>query len=594
MLDCSGTICSVSVCQRNYGGSKLVPWCSLHGTSKPRKRQRGLVFGFPTMSKEKRSMGFVFHKVLCVMWICMSSHGDSSSFVAAVTASVGTMDRTASMTSASSKPKHPWQRHRIRIPDSTDGLVNRTSNATSVTSTSLIQIIESEYFDENTGRWCANKSNISDADEENMLPEEMSTLSKDDSTSAPAQWTDAVTGALVAAPSDYALDANQEWLGEWNIAVTSKSSPHGWEYTRVPRRRRRPASPLLRYTHRRRRWLRPVVTTTPRSQRNRRKRPRFYTRALQTIRDDWSFKGFGLTVTKSAVFRNALGVAFRLPLTLNFATWERHPVLPNLSSSVAIFLPQLCLCLFLNLSIRMEYVQRALYFLAHIIPTLCTALFLLLLRGLALAVSALLYPLTRKPLLFATSSSHGNSKYWTKNNLVLSTLLASQPNALRRRRLQSDERIDLTCAWRWSVERGYEFRVFFSHWYCVDLAALLQSAVTNLPAQLSTTASVIKIMDWIPQHAAAVGWCFTGPVNQDNQDLLFTASALLSLSGFFLTEKSSPPPTKSRTHGFSGVSKPSQRRVLVKQQPIPNEQQQSGDLFTEKKSSPTKSRVVVS
>jgi hypothetical protein len=573
-----------------YGQSRPLLGSRLHGCSSPRKRRR--VCRYPTFLNDKLSMTSVFNKVLCAMWILL--YGDCKSIcVIAATASVGTMDRTASVTTASSKLKIPWQKHRIRIPD-TDGLANRTSNTTSVTSTSLIQIIESEYFDEKRGRWCAN-SNISETEDENILSEDVDTLFNDDSSSTPPQWTDAITGAIVPAPSEYELDANQDWVGEWNIAVTSKSSPHGWEYSRVHRRRRRHVSPLLRYTHRRRMWLRQVATTTKlqKSKRKSRKRPRFYSLVLKSIRDDWSFKGFGITLTKSAVFRKAFGVSFRLPLTLNFDTWERHPVLPHLSSSIAIFLPQLCLCLFLNLSIRIEYLQRALYYMAHVIPTLCTALLLLLLRGLALAVSALLYPLTRKPLLLATSN-YGNGKYWNRNNLVLSTLLASQQNAQRRRRLQSDERIDLTCAWRWSVERGYEFRVFFSHWYCVDLAALLQTTVPCLPAQLSTTASVIKIMDWLPQHTAAVGWSFTGPVHQDNKELMFTGSALLSLSGFYLTKESSAQPTSSLSSGTSGVNKPTHSRVLLKQQLITNEEGSSDDAFTAKRSSPTKSKVVSS
>ena len=502
----------------------------------------------------KPSKTLDLYKIVLAFWIAL--------FVVihpcwATTSAVGTRERVASI--ASNNPRRPWRKHRIRISD--NALVNRTS---STAHTSFIQIIETEYFDETTGTWCAFGSNRTENDnDENGRAD---AFSNDENSANTPQWTDAISGDTVRAPAEYELPPHQEWVGEWNICLTSQSSAHGWEYSR--RRRRRQASPLLRYTCRRRVWLRPVVTTaSPRT-----RKPRFYAPVLQAIRDDWSFKGFGITLTKSAVFRNAFGVAFRLPLTLNFGTWERHPVLPNLSSSVAVFLPQLCLCLFLNLSVRIEYLQRALYYLAHIIPSLCTAVLLLLLRGLALAVSALLYPFTRNPLLLSTST-FGNTEYRNKNSLVLSTLLASQQNSLRRRRRQSDERIDVTCAWRWSVERGYEFRVFFSHWYVVDLATLIQTNMPRVPPHLSTTASIVKLLDWIPKHAAAVGWCFTGPVHQDNSDLLVTASALLSLSGFYLTEPS-PSASKSLSRPL-GTRKANHHHASSKQQIVTEKEDRS-------------------
>jgi hypothetical protein len=298
---------------------------------------------------------------------------------------------------------------------------------------------------------------------------------------------------------------------------------------------------------------------------------------MQCISEDWNFKGFGITLLKSAVFRDAFGFAVRLPLTQNFASWERRPALPSISSSIAVFLPQLCLCLFLNISLRIEYLQSAFFYIAHVVPSICTAILLVLLRGLALAISALLYPLTRTPLLLATVAP-GDKKRNIKGSLGLMGMIPINCEALRRWK-HSEERIDVSCSWRWSFERGYEFRIAYSHWYAVPVASLIEAVMPKkiLPTSVLDTRSGItlisKLMDWIPEHAAAIGLSFTGPVHNDKNGLLVTASALLSLSSFYLTKPLLTPST-TLGHSSTAIMKSNRRRVSLEQHLISDQEPQ--------------------
>jgi uncharacterized membrane protein required for colicin V production len=449
---------------------------------------------------------------------------------------------------------------------------NQNSNNRTTITTSVVQIVETEYLDEYTGRWTALQNGTycskSRSDDENDGKE--SPYKKEDMIMVP-QWTDAMTGEPVVAPSEYVLcndrNQNQTWVGEWKIAVTS-SSQSGWEYSRRrgrPKQAQAPAvvntkrrmSPLLQYTHRQRIWLRTIATTTIDSggtpqqqsikvskQKNKKKRrnTNLYVRMIEAIQEDWNFKGFGMTFVKSVLYRNAFGFAFRIPMTLHFKTWERYPALPNIGSSIAIFLPQLCICLFINLSFRVEYIQMGLYYISRIIPSLCTALLLLLLRGLALAVSALLYPLTRQPLLLANIQEYDDNDINNRN--ALWDLLLPKYTALYqlRRHPESDERIDVTWSFRWSLDRGYEFRTTCSHFYAVPLATVIEAMIPILPMSenkltIYSTTSIMKLMDWIPRHEAAIGCSFVGPAYHDKTGLFITANTLLSLSGIYFTKQ---------------------------------------------------------
>ena len=454
------------------------------------------------------------------------------------------------------------------------------NNQTTVT-TSVIQIVETEYMDEFTGQWtalqngtyCSNSrtDDVNDAeamDDTSIDPtlQQQRNPKRGDVHMVP-QWTDAMTGQPVVAPSEYELynqsNQIQTWIGEWKIAVTS-TSQSGWEYSR----RRRPkqtlqqpqrrSSPLLQYTHRQRIWLRTVATTTidngdmgtqpspikvlKRKKYRKRKSTNFYDRIVTKVQEDWNFKGFGVTFVKSILYRNAFGIAFRLPVTLHFKTWERYPALPNIGSSIAIFFPQLCICLFINLSLRVEYIQLTLYYISHIVPSLCTAVLLLLLRGLALAVSALLYPLTRQPLLLATIQEYDDqmkerNTWWD----LLLPINNRPPPYQQRRHPESDERIDVSWSFRWSLDHGYEFRTTCSHFYAIPLAAVMEAMIPLLPLSdnkrtVYSTTSIMKMMDWIPRHEAAIGCSFVGPAYHDKTGLFITANTLLALSGIYSTE----------------------------------------------------------
>ena len=226
---------------------------------------------------------------------------------------------------------------------------------------------------------------------------------------------------------------------------------------------------------------------------------------LRAVRDDWNFKGFGLSLYKSVIFPQSKGVSFRLPLTYNFGVWERHPALPSFSLTVSFFHPPLNVAFNGNASIRMKWLQWALSSWNQWLPALVATLFLTVWRGILLSISALLYPLRRRPLPIASSNAFS----------ALSKLPPPQYSQ------SVEEWIGFT--WSWCPMRSLtRIEMVGWHFYAVQLAALYDR------------------WDWIPRHSAALGWSIVGPV-VGASDLWCTASLCLSLSGFYLRDQHTSP-----------------------------------------------------
>lgn len=459
---------------------------------------------------------------------------------------------------------------------------NNIANDDSVTVVSTIQIIETEL--RSNGMWTTTTTTGNSSDDNHTTTSSShSTTSRsspnDDETPEQlptSRWTNAKTKEPVAAPWEYTLQSNQKWIGDWKIAIAASTMTfslnnnkqgqfyhpltrgmRGWHYSRredpttihqtsAAAATTTTTSPLLPYTHRQRTWLRSVATTTQRTppktsssskesrnaslqlSRKRLKRSNNHHEWLQRVRDDWNFKGFGFTLLKSAVFGRSGGIAVRLPLTLNFASWERHPVLPSLGSSFAIFYHPFTVVCFLNMSLRMEYIQAILAHVALVVPAVATQLLLLFLRGLALAISALLFPFTLRPLLLAQPDQS------IEANNQRSRSLWSIPAVQSRRHIE--ERLGMSWSWRWSWARGTEFRVMYSHYYAVQIASVLEACCISLPESTA----------WIPRHTAALGWSLSGPLRVEDEGILVTATTLLSLSGYYLTPKYVTPKFSSK------------------------------------------------
>ena len=242
---------------------------------------------------------------------------------------------------------------------------------------------------------------------------------------------------------------------------------------------------------------------------------------MQAIRDDFNFKGWGFSFYKSAVFKESFGAAVRLPLTINFDTWERHPALPSISLSVAAFYPGSA-TLSLNTSLRLEWIQWLFHQVYVAVPAVLWSVLLVLLRGLALAVSALLFPVTRKPLLLANTS--GNSEDDRSNNNR-----SSPWKRLRQERPQYsrtvEERLGVSLSWRVSRGgvQGGEFRWSCWHYYAPVVSRLWERC---LPSQW-------VVPSWMARRSAAIGWSLSGPVKGTEEGVLIAPSGLMSFSGFY-------------------------------------------------------------
>jgi hypothetical protein len=215
--------------------------------------------------------------------------------------------------------------------------------------------------------------------------------------------------------------------------------------------------------------------------------------------EDFNFKGFGVTLYKSLVFLKSAGIALRMPLLTNFNWWESHPSLPNLATSVAFYTPG-TLVVFLNASIRYEWLQWVVKNTSSTLVYVCVWLvWTLLLRGLITALSALAFPFTRRLLL--------------DPKLPLQPPDWKIPPAFSR---LFEERLGCSWSWRVSIERGYEHRVSYWHYFAPSVAALS------------------KGWKWMPdflvRHAAAIGMSTSGPIPDEP---FLTSNLLFAMSGFY-------------------------------------------------------------
>lgn len=86
---------------------------------------------------------------------------------------------------------------------------------------------------------------------------------------------------------------------------------------------------------------------------------------LNRLREEYQFKGFAVTLTKSLLHRD-IGCGFGIPLTPNFLMWERIDFLPTINSCLGMFFP-FCVSGWISFSYPADLVYR---FLAHFLPVL--------------------------------------------------------------------------------------------------------------------------------------------------------------------------------------------------------------------------------
>jgi hypothetical protein len=345
------------------------------------------------------------------------------------------------------------------------GEVNNTHTSSPTSSTNqdgIVQVLENEIWNATSNSWKASGE----------------------------RWTNE-RGQTCLSPPEIKPPEGFEFEGDWKIVLSGGDSwEYQFKYLQPPKRRRI----WLRTLRRQQQPQQPISAIS---------KPRppstSLSRKLARVRDDYNFKGFGISVYKSLVFPESFGVALRLPLTINFDYLDRHPELPTVASSVALYFPG-TIAAFLSTSVHVEWLKWVLKCILGVIPRLLIlGIYQLVLPFFWIVASTLFLPLRRKlpPLPKAPE---------------IITIAKPRYNP------ELSERIGCSVSYRWSKARGFEWRLSYWHSYLPTLMVY-----RKLLSQIAPN-------DWWLKHAGSIGLSSGFPVPTPPH---FSCSACLSLSGLY-------------------------------------------------------------
>jgi len=188
-------------------------------------------------------------------------------------------------------------------------------------------------------------------------------------TSSPTNLMDATDDDtdyhLLPHPMDISSGKDNVFTSDWKIDYTGlRKDEQGWEYFIDKTLAKNAASDSItvQKRRRRRRWIRSIepiqqsITTKkkPLSAINSNESSnngisakyvsskiitKRMSKLLDSLSDDFNFKGVGWNFYKSLLVKNAGGLAFRLPITHHFDCLETRPYLPVITSTLGIFYP---------------------------------------------------------------------------------------------------------------------------------------------------------------------------------------------------------------------------------------------------------------
>jgi len=271
-------------------------------------------------------------------------------------------------------------------------------------------------------------------------------------------------------------------------------------------------------------------TSTMPPKKKRKKKTRM-TRWMQAIENDFNFKGFGFSIYKSVISKEAFGVGLRIPLSLNFDSIERCPYIPVITSSCSVYYPWTAAAA-VSVSMPCEVLR---YVLLLAIQFIQRCVLLLTLMATNVKSQAVVPAIDVAPLRFSKNVQ---------------------------------ERIDVNFSWRLSKRRGYEFKV--SSWYIFlptlvylhqTLASALQTILPSLVSLLTKTLlsderqtsegveeveildnfnsdmkvkDKSKIHDWLRQRTASLGLAAGFPTPDYPG---FSCNLICNLSGYYYSMK---------------------------------------------------------
>lgn len=470
----------------------------------------------------------------------------------------------------------------------------------------LLQVIEKEVWDSTTNSWKAapggrwwmtttpndpDNDNQEDDDTDSTIP---STVQKgSDHTAEHTYWQQKNQNLPSLSPSELQPPEGFHFVGDWKIVVPQASrDSKGWEYT----------FRYLQQPRRRRIWLRTLQQIPSRQQQStlshlatddtkstaltstgRRKRHGQHSLPMlvRRIRDDWNFKGYGISLYKSFIFPTSLGIALRLPLSSNFISWDQRPELPSISSSLGLYYPW-TIAGFLSASIHVEWIKYTLTRWTRAIwRILVWFAYSVVLQGITIGLSICLYPFLRR--------------------LHRLPILPSPPSIPRPRYgSEISERVGVSLSYRWSQSRGFEGRVSYWHSYLPTLL-VYQTVWTNLLKRFYYDHQRWRPLDdprmeWWQKHFAAVGTSLSGPIPSPPH---VSFSAVASLSGFYWTTKTmttstttttiQPSMTSPISSNVSPTTKLSQDGVTILENITSNQQEENELLLSSSSESESES-----
>ena len=373
----------------------------------------------------------------------------------------------------------------------------KTDESSSHLNTTVVQLTETEIWDGT--RWRA-PSGLGSKEDDSM------------------RWTDE-DGKACAPPVKQKPGPNAEWEGDWKILTrTSTRDSYGWEYIQ--------STP---YHRRERIWLRTIVhlptkskpssssrkrgkglkktSTKKKSQSSllsRRKLPRI----IRDVMDDFNFKGYGFSIWKSFVFPKSIGVGFKIPLTPNFNSWDSNPGLPTCNLLIGLFYP-FTAAVILSTSMRLAYIKYATWYCYDMVCYSLLTIFWTVYRGLILAASAMVFPITRT----LVNPPMPRPPTWQ---------IAKEPI------FQQDlsESVGCSLAYRYTPEEGFYWTCRGWQCYVPTLASLWR----KVDSIISGAVNFPRVPGWVTRHSVGTGFEYVGPLSMEPW---VSASAVLGLSGFY-------------------------------------------------------------
>ena len=326
-----------------------------------------------------------------------------------------------------------------------------------------------------------------------------------------SRWADA-DGNECDPPPTAAAPEGFQFEGDWKIVTSANRDSLGWEYIWA----------LHQPAMRRRLWLRTIVVIPKQSP----------TSLVATLRDQWNFKGFGLSFYKSLTFAKSFGMAFRLPIAANIEWWERNPALPSFSTAVAAYFPWTAIYQ-ISGSLNVDFLAWVLGRSFRYTVYGASVLLLSICKMLFLPLAVLLYPARRQ--------------------LILPTFpLPTIPTAPPIFSLTISQRLGMSVNWRFTWESGCELRISYYYecmptvLYLTEFARRYSNSKKNVAEEMSDT----KMTNWLRRKAAALGLSCGGPLPIPPH---YFCTAALSMSGFYLRSPNNKQLQQPSKHATSTI-----------------------------------------